>query len=785
MTFTLPKFGFALVALAAVAPLARAEETRTGEQIYKQMCSRCHGAKGEGTKKYELPLTGDRSVAQLAGVIDRTMPEGDPDALDAEGAKRVAQFMYDRFYSPDAQARINPPRVELSRLTVKQYRNSVADLVGSFRNSPKIEEKQGLRGEYFNARNFQNGKRQIDRTDPEVSFDFGKQPPTADPEPKEKFDPHTFSIRWEGSVWAPDTGVYEFVVKTDHALRLWVNDPRKALIDAWVKSGDGTEFRANVFLLAGRAYPIKLEFSKAKQGVDDSKKGVIPPTKPAFVSLNWKRPNRALEVIPARHLTPQKLPEVAVIETPFPPDDRSLGWERGSTVSKEWDAATTEAAFETAAYILARLPELSGAQPGAGDRVAKLKAFCATLADRAFRRPLTDSEKALFIDRQFDAAADPELAVKRVVLLVLKSPRFLYPDAGGSPEQHATATRLAFALWDAPPDKELFDAAAAGKLGTRAEVAKQAERMMLDPRAKAKVREFLITWLKLDQPKDLSKDAKRFPGFDAEVASDLRTSLELLLDDVMWSENSDFRQLFLAEETYFNGRLASFYGVESPADAARRLILKFHGIDLPADLAFKKVKFEPDRRGGVLTHPYVAASLAYIGETSPIHRGVFIGRGLLGIGIRPPQEAFTPIAPDLHPNLTTRERVSLQTKPAACAGCHTIMNPLGFSLENFDAVGRWRETERDKPVDATGSYETRSGKVEKFSGAKELAKFLANSEETQYAFAQQAFHHFVKQPVRAYGLTKPDELRKTFAENGYNMRKLIVEICATAAMPSK
>jgi cytochrome c553 len=755
-----------LVALVALAPRVSAEEPRTGEQIYKELCARCHGATGQGTKKYESPLAGDKSLPQLAAVIKRTMPEGEPDTLDAESAKRVAAFAYDAFYSPAAQAKRNPPRVELARLTVKQYRNSVADLIGSFRWSPKPEDKQGLRGEYFNSRGFVEKKRLIDRLDPEVNFDFGKEGPKADPELKEPFDPHQFCSRWEGSVWAPDTGVYEFVVRTDHALRLWVNDNRTPLLDAWVKSGNDTEYRASVYLLAGRAYPIHLDFSKAKQGVDDTKTNPNPPIKPAHVSLLWKRPNRALEVIPARNLTPQKFPEVAVIDAPFPPDDRSLGWERGTQVSKEWDAATTEAALEASAYVLARLPELAGTQPGAADRTAKLKAFCQKFAERAVRHPLTDAEKTLLIDRQFDAAAnDPDMAVKRVVLVVLKSPRFLYPDAVTAPEQYAVAARLAFALWDAPPDQQLLDAAAAGKLGTRTELAKHAERMLNDPRAKSKLREFLITWLKLDQAKDHSKDEKRFPGFDAELASDLRTSLELFLDDVLWSPGSDFRQLFLADETYLNGRLAKFYG-----------------FDLPANAGFKKVKFESEKRGGVLTHPYVLSALAYRAESSPIHRGVFVGRGLLGIAIKPPMEAFTPIAADLHPNLTTRERVALQTKPAACVGCHGIMNPLGFALENFDAAGRYRDTENAKAIDVSGYYETRAGTTAKFTGAKELAKFLAASEETQYAFAQQAFHHFVKQPVRAFGLDRPDELRKTFAENGFHMRKLIVEIAVTGAM---
>ena len=455
-----------------------------------------------------------------------------------------------------------------------------------------------------------------------------------------------------------------------------------------------------------------------------------------------------------------------MIDAPFPPDDRSLGWERGTAVSKEWEAATTAGALEAAAYVVAKLPELSGVQPTAKDRAAKLKVFCRAFAERAFRRPLSDAETALFVDRQFAAAGDDlQLAVKRAVLLVLKSPRFLYPDANGGPEQYAVAARLAYSLWDAPPDNDLLAAAAANQLGTRAEVAKQADRMLDDPRAKAKARDFLLTWLHLDHAKELPKDAKRFPGFDPALVADLRASLELFLDDVMWGANSDFRQLFLADETYLNGRLAAFYGA-----------------NLPPGAPFRKVKWEADKRAGIVTHPYVLSTLAYADETSPIHRGVFVGRGLLGISIKPPMEAFTPLAPALHPNLTTRERVGLQTKAVACASCHTVMNPLGFALENFDAAGRYRASEKNRPVDASGSYATRAGPTAAFTGAKQLAKFLANSDETQYAFAQRAFQYYVKQPVRAYGLGKPEELRKSFAANDLNMRKLLVEVAVTGAM---
>jgi cytochrome c553 len=764
MRTTLPNLGWtlALVVGAVLAPSAVAQE-RTGAQIYKQMCARCHGAAGEGTKKYELPLVGDKSVAQLANLIDRTMPEDDPDALDAADARKVAEYIHEAFYSAAAQARLKPPRIELARLTVRQYRNSVADLIGSFRPAAKLDERRGLRGEYFNSRGFQPKARLIDRIDPEVNFDFGTSGPKLPETTKDQFDPHQFSIRWEGSVLAPETGVYEFVVRTDHAARLWVNNPRQPLIDAWVKSGSDTEYRAAIFLLAGRAYALRLEFSKAKQGVDDSQKNKNLPPKPAFVALAWKPPHRVDEVIPARLLMPVRVPEVAVLETPFPPDDRSRGWERATTISREWGQAATDAALEAAGFIVARLPELAG-----GTDLPKLKQFGRRFAERAFRRPLTDEEQKLFIDQQFAATTDPELAVKRLVLLVLQSPRFLYPEASGGPEQYRVASRLALVLWDSLPDQTLLDAAAAGKLGTRAEVQSQAQRMLADPRAKAKLREFLLTWLKVEQHPELVKDAKRFPDFTPAIASDLRTSLELFLDDVLWGENPDFRKLLLADDVFLNGRLAKFYGV-----------------DLPADAGFQKVKFEPDRRAGVLTHPYLLSALAYQAESSPIHRGVFVARGLLGVLIRPPQEAFTPLSPDLHPTLTTRERVTLQTKALACASCHGIMNPVGFTLEHFDAVGRYRQTDRDKPVDASGSYEKRDGTLARFTGAEELARFLADSPEVPATFAERLFQHLVKQPLRAFGPTRPEELAKTFSELSYDLRKLVLEVAAIAALETK
>jgi hypothetical protein len=752
-----------LAAVLLVLTHVAAAEERTGQQIYKDLCAKCHGAKGEGVDEhYPHPLIGDRSLKELTQYIDESMPEDDPTKCVGDDAAKVAAFVFDTFYSPVAQARNKPARVELSRLTVRQYQNAVADLVGTFRSSPAWTSERGLRGEYYTGRRIGGRRgRQLERIDPTVQFDFGE----ASPDMEKLDDPSSFSIRWEGSVLAPDSGEYEFIVRTEHAARLWVNDKETPLIDAWVKSGDDVEHRGTIRLLGGRAYPLKLEFSKAKQGVNDSdKQKKPPPAVKASIVLSWKQPHRPVEIIPARCLCPSENPELLVVQTPFPPDDRSIGYERGTSISQEWEQATTEAAIEAAGYVTEHLTELAGVSDDAADRTERLKAFCQRFVERAFRRPLADEQKQLYIERQFDGG-DPAAAVKRVVLLALKSPRFLYRELGDGNDPYDVGSRISFGLWDSLPDQPLLDAAAAGQLTTREHVAQHAERMLGDLRARAKLRQFFIQWLKVDQMPDIAKDPQRFPGFTPEIVSDLRTSLDLFLEDVVWSEASDFRQILLMDSLYLNGPLAKFYGV-----------------DLPVDAPFQKVPLDPEHRAGVLSHPYLMAGFAYTATSSPIHRGVFLARSVLGRSLRPPPEAVAPLAPDLHASLTTRERVALQTKPEACQACHAMVNPLGFTLEHFDAVGRFRKEELGKPIDASGIYRTRKGETVQFNGVRDLAQFLAGSDETHAAFVQQMFHHLVKQPVRAFGSQKLGDLRQSFAQNQFHIRKLAVEIIASSAL---
>jgi mono/diheme cytochrome c family protein len=748
--------------LGAAAGISIADDQPSGEAIFRDRCARCHGAAGEGTPdNYPDPLAGDKSIAQLTKLIHETMPEDEETKCSAEDAAKVAAYIYDAFYSADARVRNKPARVELSRLTVRQYQNAVADLIGSFRGPAQWGPNRGLRAQYFGSRYLTPDHRKFERADAEVHFDFGVDSPDPD-----KLDAHQFAICWQGSVLAPDTGDYEFVLRTEHAARLWVNDMDQPLIDALVKSGSDTVYRAAIHLLGGRAYPLKLNFSKSKQGVDDSDKHKGKP-KPAAasISLEWKRPLHTLEVIPSRNLSVKDTPEVFVLQTRFPPDDRSVGYERGTSVSKAWDEATTEGAIEVGSYATAHLQELAGASPDNADSEPKLREFCTRFAERAFRRPLTEEQKGVYIDRQFAKSADRATAVKRVLLLVLKSPRFLYREIGGrTNDPFDTASRLSFGMWDSSPDVALVNAAAGGKLATRDEIVAQLQRMLPDLRTRAKLREFFLGWLKISQPRDLSKDPKAFPEFTPEVISDLRTSIELSLDEMLESGSADYRKFLLSDAFYLNGRLAKVYGAK-----------------LTEDAPFQRVDFEPDHRAGVLSHPYLLASLAYTSTSSPIHRGVFLSRNVLGRVLRPPAQSVAPLPPDVHADLSTRERVALQTRPEACQGCHNMINPLGFTMENFDAIGRYRETEKEHPIDATGSYLTESGEVEKFKGIKDLAEFLAASDESQDAFVKQLFQHAVKQPIRAYGPDELQQLQQTFVKDDFNIHKLLVEILASSA----
>ncbi|MBX2851137.1 MAG: DUF1592 domain-containing protein [Phycisphaeraceae bacterium] len=750
-----------------------ADAFESGLAIYAKQCAVCHGEKGEGVEgKYEKPLGGERTLAWLTRRVERTMPEADPDECVGEDAAAVSAYLYESFYSPEARAaQRRLPARSLQRLTVEQHRQTLADLIASFREQPKTTDQHGLWVQYYPSRGMRKNPL-AERVEPVADAVFKPEHPMYD-----KFDKKGHSVRWSGSLLAPETGEYEIIVHSDHAIRLWLNDGKAlgggisneitdtksvALLDGWLQSEGKTEFRAKTFLLAGRAYPIMLEFSAHTQGVGNKDWHKDQAAKNSYLSLRWVAPGGVEQVIPEKHLKPQKMPEVFIAANPFPPDDASMGFISGAGVSEAWLSAATEAAIHAAGGVVGQIDTLAKTKPKSKDRRDKIIAFCERFVSRAFRRPLNQEETQRHVMQYFSAGQDIEQAVKRVVLAALLSPRFLYPQAGVSaPDAYDAASALALAMWDSLPDQALREAATKGGLVTPQQIEQHARRMLKDPRAKAKLMRFFHHWLELERAEYADKDSTLFPEFDEQLLADLRTSLDLFLEHTVFSERSDYRELLLADYLYVNDRLAEVYGVDRGEDTAP---------------GFTRVKVPADRRSGVITHPYLLTAFAYHNSTSPIHRGVFLTRNIIGRPLNPPPNAIAFEGADFDPDLTMREKVTAFTRDSACMACHETINPLGFSLENYDSLGRWRTRENDKPINAESDFTGDDGKTMRLKGARDVANYAIQSKAAHRAFVRLLFQHIAQRDPSALSPKTLDQLTTHFETNGYQIQDLFIQI---------
>lgn len=730
----------------------------TGKKIYATKCASCHGDSGEGNPDhFDDPLQGDLSLDELTSFIVDTMPEEHPDTCVGKEAAQVATHVYQNFYSADARRPLSAARIELSRLTVGQYRQSVAELVGSFGKQLPIPAERGLNANYYAARGPTEQRRIAKQIDPAI--DFGDGVPHFDPTGKyeslnikkkkgENKMNDGFSVYWDGGLVPVETGEYQIVVQSKNGFRIWVNDTENALMDRRVRSDEVVDHQASIYLLGGRVYSLKLEMFSY-------------PDPPAKIRLLWRSPGEPLVVIPNSSLVRSGTSQTAVVSTQFPADDASFGYERGVDVSSQWDSASTDAAIDVANWISERIWKLTRARETDDDAVKKVQQFCHAFVDRAFVTRISDEDRQFYVDQHFEKELSVEDQVKRVVIMTLKSPRFLYPAIEKRDIDHELARRMGLSLWDSLPDKRLYDLADKGKLNNPDSITGELERMVRDPRSKQKLKSFFRYWLKTDKASGATKDKEAFPDFDEELVSDLRKSLFLYLDGVVWSKESDFRELFLADYLVVNPRLARFYGLTVPEN------------DNPG---FQRVYVNANQRAGILTHPFLMTGLAYHKDSSPIHRGVFIAKSLLGRRLRQPPDDVKPLSEEFNPEMTTRQRVQHQTKETACMSCHSVINPLGFSLEYYDAVGRFRTEEKKKPIDVSSIYFTPEGDKVELNGARDLANFLANNETVQRSFIQQLFNHYAKQSIDAYGPKQLDRLHQRFVRSEFNVQKLLVEI---------
>ena len=679
------------------------------------------------------------------------MPEDKPNTCKGENAVAVGRYIFETFYTPEARASQKPPRIELARLTNRQYKQTISDLFTAFLGKPELNEERGIHATYYDTRGFgkQVGQEVVDSID----FDFDRTLPHEKISKKEEF-----SIRWQGAVIAEESGIYEFIVKSPNSIRLYINDRETRLVDKYVATKDSeAEHSGTIYLQGGQPYFFQLETFRFKDPA-------------ASMSLMWVPPGGTRQIIPKRNLYPTTIGTGILVQTPFPPDDSASGYERGIAVSAEWDQATTNAAIEVAEQVLPLMDQMARTKSGDVDRHDKLQTFCHALVEYAFRRPLTDDQKSIYVDSFFLDDLEISDSVKRVIISTLKSPLFLYPELSRNPEDpvvdsYLVAGRLALALWDSVPDTALRNAAGRGDLLDPIKVQQQIKRMLNNSRAKSKLDYFLLHWLQLNEKGEFSKDDEHYANFTDTIKADLRLSLRLFFQDVVWSEDSDFRQLFHSPTIPMNHNLAQFYGIEA-----------FEGNE------FQPGSVSEHAVSGILTHPYMLSMLAYRDNSSPIHRGVFITRRLLGRTLKEPPQATELGSAEFPDGLTIREKVTQLTEPTTCAGCHNIINPLGFSLENFDAIGRYRNQEVGKAINAVANYTTVVGEKVELSGASGLAELITISPQAHGAFVDHLFHQAMKQPINAYGDSLRKQLIEQFQVSEFNIQQLLTNIVKAAVL---
>lgn len=771
----------------------QAELMVRGAEIYKQTCQSCHGISGQGNEDhYDHALVGDLSIGSLTDLISQTMPEENPGACTGKDAVAVATYIHTTFYSEAARVRNRPPRISMSRLTGEQLRQSIADIYAHFTKPPTTSAQRGVKANYYNGSSRKSEELKIDRIDNVIDFDFGND------SPGEGIDAKSYLVQWKGSLKIDRTGRYQIVLRSSCSCMMEFGSRNRELINNHVQSEGRDEFRRDLFLTAGRAYPFEISFLQRKRKTKQP---------PALISLSWIPPGGIEEIIPRENLIPEQLSDTFALQAKLPPDDRSYGYDRGTSVSRQWDESTTETAIEFAEIAIKELyPQYRHRYRNEADENrAILKRFLAEIVKVAFRGKLDDAARNLYIDQQVALSEDDGEAIRRVMLLTLKSPRFLYPtlDTDHNRSQKA-ANRLALVMFDSLPTAPwLVNAAGKDQLRNDTQLANAARRMVNDYRTQAKTLAFLNEYLGLHNTDEITKDSELFPGFDSYLIQDLRKSMNLFLLDCIDSETGDFRQLLQADWCYTTKRLENYYGAgwqpetdEANSKARPAQVTpetedeKTENATVDQDTkqtggqsetTLNRSVRDPKIHAGILTHPLIMSNLAYHRTTSPIHRGVFLTRRTLGRVLRPPDASFTPFSAELHPELTTRERVQLQTGEVNCQVCHKQINSLGFALEHFDATGKFRNEENKKQINASGSYTDRNGKQDSFNGARELADYLATSEDCHRAFVEAAFEHFVKQPIAAYGIETADEITKSFRDSGYSIRELLITIAVTAS----
>lgn len=408
-------------------------------------------------------------------------------------------------------------------------------------------------------------------------------------------------------------------------------------------------------------------------------------------------------------------------------------------------------------------------QPTPETKTDCAREIIARFTKRAYRRPVVDAEvdRLLKLFEMAQSAGENfETGIKMALEAVLVSPHFLFrgelqPEPDNPKSIHpvnefALASRLSYFLWSSMPDDELFAQAERGTLRNNLEV--QVRRMMRDPKARALTDNFVGQWLQIRDLQLIKPDWEQFPEFDPALRTAMQKETELFFEYVLREDRSTLDFLD-ADYTFVNGRLARHYGIPG----------------VQGD-AFQRVSLKGTPRGGVLTHASVLTVTSNPTRTSPVKRGKWVLENLLGTPPPPPP----PDVPDLNEKKdavlsgSLRQRMEQHREKPMCASCHARMDPIGFGLENFNAIGGWRGKDGKFPVDPSGQLV--SG--ESFNGPTELKSILLKQKKSEFlhCLAGRMLTYALGRGLEFYDKCAVNQITKGLADHDYKFSGLILEV---------
>ena len=421
---------------------------------------------------------------------------------------------------------------------------------------------------------------------------------------------------------------------------------------------------------------------------------------------------------------------------------------------------------------------LFGVDPGSeADRKAAARRVAQSLGRLAYRRPTSEAEVELLL-RVFALATDQGKSYPEALRLMLKatlvSPQFLFITPGPSDktadasaaggivalDDYQLASRLSYLLWATMPDAELSALADAGKLHDPEVLAAQTRRLLADGRSRALFDGFGAQWLGVDKLADKTFDPSKFPQMTGDLRTAMYEEARLLFESIL-RDNRSIATFIDSDYTFLNGTLAPIYGMQGTITGPQ----------------MRRVKLTDANRGGILTMPGILAMSSFPNRTSPVNRGVWVLEQVLGQHVPPPP----PNVPALDKQdkqqvatLTLRQRTELHRSNPVCANCHKVLDPIGFGLENFDAIGRWRDQDDSGgPIDATGELPGEHS----FGTPRELKQIIAaRKEDFCRNLAGKLLAYALCRQLEGYDEVVVDRLSTDVAKDGYAMQTLVVGV---------